>query len=58
MGTEGTASNSVIDMCEHYGYDLHRHKSACEKGHVASLKCHSARKDCPDYHPSTHRRKG
>jgi len=40
---------NVIEMCRWYGYDLDRRKPTCDKGHRASLKCHSERKDCPDY---------
>jgi len=40
---------SVIEMCYFYGYDLTKKKPTCDKGHKASLKCHSIRKDCTDY---------
>jgi len=36
-------------MCRWYGYDLDKRRPTCDKGHTASLKCHSRRKDCPDY---------
>jgi len=40
---------SVIEMCRWYGYNLDKRKPTCDRGHKASLKCHSHRKDCPDY---------
>lgn len=45
-----------VDMCEFYDVipinDFHNYKLTCEKGHKASIKCHSERTDCPDYKPS------
>ena len=38
-----------IEMCIHYGYDLGKARPTCGRGHKASLKCHSIRKDCTDY---------
>jgi len=40
---------SVLEMCIWYGYDINKAKPICGKKHIASLKCHSTRKDCPDY---------
>ena len=44
---------NIIEMCFYYGYDLLTGRPTCDKGHKANLKCHSMRKDCPDYVPST-----
>lgn len=35
-----------VDMCHHYEWTGH---TVCKKGHHASLRCHSPRKDCKDY---------
>lgn len=39
----------VLEMCIWYGYDMSLSRTTCDKKRIASLKCHSARKDCPDY---------
>jgi len=39
-----------IEMCQYYtttGYPTF--KPVCQKRYKASLRCHSTRKDCPDY---------
>jgi len=39
-----------IGICVWYSYDFKRIKPTCDKGHRASARCHSGRKDCPDYY--------
>ncbi len=40
-----------VDMCFYYGW---AGRTICSKHHWPSLKCHSERKDCPDYECSWH----
>lgn len=55
---ENTASRRFemeIAMCAEYDVKLWGDTGfqvICKKGHKATLKCHSKRKDCPDYKPS------
>jgi len=47
----------VIEMCQYYyvkhvgyyGSGYMAMKPMCGRGRRASIKCHSERKDCPDY---------
>ena len=38
-----------VEMCLHYYW---MSGAKCKKKRKASVKCHSERKDCPDYEPS------
>ena len=43
-----------IDLCEHYKVEMLKrgYLLRCEKKRKPSIKCHTRREDCPDYHPS------
>ena len=46
--------DDILKLCYWYATDGYPNfRPICNKGRMASLKCHSIRHDCPDYQDSS-----